>query len=106
MAKKKTTTRRRKSKSEPNVRWLLNTPPELREWATEQAERQGISRDAFMRLLIRTAKASWDESPNAADALFDDLRGELEHVVRDAIAEAIKQQPENTVRRRMGGKRR
>ncbi len=95
-----------KIKSEPNVRWLLNTPPSLRDWATEQAERQGISRDAFMRILLRTSKAAMSEqTPEAQAELFEDLKGTFTEVVERVVSEAVKKQPEQVVRRRLGGRK-
>lgn len=103
MAKKKP--KKKPAPSDSYIRWLVSTPPELKDWCERQAANQGISRDAFLRLLIRTAAAAWEESDPAESALFDDLSTHLEQTVERAVSRAIQQQPINVVEARLRGKR-
>jgi hypothetical protein len=86
------------------VAFLVRVDPSVREWLTQTAAHNGLSRDAFVRLIFNTAKASWDErDDDVQQRMFETVTQSLEEVVQRAVRDAVNNAPEAVVSRKIRG---
>lgn len=108
MTKKKTTKKKTAPKApRPLKRFLISVDPSLKDWLEEEAESNNISRDGFIRLLLGTARATWQEFNEETQAvLFEDTLTTAEKSAIRAANEAALNTPKAVVERGLGkGKR-
>jgi hypothetical protein len=86
------------------AQFLVRVDPSVREWLSETAAHNGLSRDAFVRLIFNTAKASWDDRDDDAQRrMFETVTQSLEEVVQRAVRDAVNNAPEAVVSRKIRG---
>lgn len=100
---KKTATKKKPTQRSTHTAFLVRAHPDTKAWLEETAEKQGLSRDGFCRMLFDTARASWDaHDEKAQQRLFDQVQESIEDALYRVIGDLVENAPRNSIEQKLG----